>query len=287
MGPAKQHAAAVAVLKARLREQGYVEGKNLRLELRFTDVKPERLASLARASADVMLTSGMRATLAALEADRARPVVMALLADPIEVDVATNVIGQGANLTGAMFPLAELNAKRLELLREILPDAKRVAFLFNPENPGMAPLAREADPVAEKLGFQVQGIGVRRVEQFAGGFDAAASRGIDAFLVFDDGLFAVHAAEICKLAAERKMPVVAFDSSFAAAGALLTYGVDQRAMYRRIADYADSILKGARALELRVERVSQVELAVNLKVAQTLGVTVPQSVLDRANRVLK
>lgn len=270
----------------RLRELGYPK---LRTELRFADGF-ERLAPLAaelvRAKVDVVAVSGLQPALAMLNANPAVPVVMALLADPNDIRVVANLAGQGANLTGAMVPLAELNQRRLELLREALPQAKRIGVLVNPENPSAAPLIREVEPAGAKLGLELHGLGARRPEQLPSAFEVSATRGIGALLVLEDPLFAAHAATIGEHSAASRIPVLGFDARLAQAGALLGFGVDRRAMYRSLADYVAYILGGKRATELSLQRAVKLELVLNRKAAAALGVSIAPGISGRADRVI-
>lgn len=276
-------------LRAGLRELGYVEGKNIAIELRPADGNYDHLpglaAELAGLKVDVLVAFGAKAVLAASGATTTIPIVALSTSDPVALGVVSGLSRPGGNVTGlATFP--ELPAKRLELLREAVPRIARVGVLGNSANPPRKTTSEAMRVTAKSLKLELQAFDVRSPEEFGGAFAAMVKGRIDAVWVSGDTLFQAHWKEIANLAVKQRLPTVG-RKEFAQAGGLIGYSQDDVALYRRGAYFVDRILKGARAADLSVELPTRFELVINLKTAKALGITIPQSVLIRADRVIE
>jgi putative ABC transport system substrate-binding protein len=280
----------IEALQAGLRDRGWVDGKNLVFEWRFADGKYARLpgfaAELVRLKVDVLVTSGTPGTLALKEATSTIPIVMAAISDPVASGVVTSLARPNGNITGTTYFAYELVAKRLEMLRETLPNMRRAALLTNPGNISMRTTLRDIETVAKTLQIEVRSIEVSRPEEFERAFVAMKAWSADAVVVVDDSLLNTIGARIGATATAGR---IASNGNIALAtgGGLMGYHVNQEAMYRRAAYFIDRILKGATPAELPIEQPTTFELALNKKAAQALGVTFPPSLLLSANRVIE
>ena len=278
---------AVDGFRQGLRELGYVEGETIILEQRWADGRPERLQALAVELAalgvDVIVAGGEQAILAARRATGAIPVVMGASNDPVGAGLVASLARPGGNVTGVTIISPELSRKRLELLKEVVPRASRIAVLLNPGFPGTAADLRELRSAARSLDLALQEIEVRS----PAGLDAAfAAARADAVAPLADPFFTAQRARIVGLAARRRLPGVYDWKEFVEAGGLISCGPSLPDLYRRAARHVDRILKGARPGDLPVEQPTTFEVAVNLDTARALGVTVPRSVLVRADKVI-
>jgi putative ABC transport system substrate-binding protein len=278
-------------LRQGLREGGYVEGQNLVIEYRSTDGHDERFPELARelvrSKVDLIVTRGTPAVVAAHAATRTIPIVMAASADPVGTKVVASLANPGGNVTGLSALNAELVGKRLELLRETIPGLTRVAFLFDMGNAGIVSQSRNVETATRAMGLQPQVLDVRRAEQLAGAFDAAVKQRADAMVVALSGVSRNNVPRIVELAARRRLPAIYAAREYVTAGGLMAYGVKYRELYRHVAKYVVKILKGAKPGDLPVEEPTTYELVVNLKTAQALGLTIPQSLLVRSDEVIR
>jgi putative ABC transport system substrate-binding protein len=274
-----------------LRELGYVEGQNITLEIRWAEGRSERLpelvAELIRFKLDVLVVATTPAALAAKNASRSISIVFVAVGDPVGNGLVASLARPGGNLTGLSFSNAEISAKRLELLKETLPSISRVAALTNPGNPIHATFWRETHTAAQALGLRLQRITVRAPEDFDQAFQAAARGRVDALLAFDDALTVGHRARLVTLAAKYRLPTMYGLREFPDAGGLFSYGANLPHQYRRTATYVDRILKGTRPADLPVEQPTKFELVINLKTAKALGLTIPPSLLARADQVIE
>jgi len=274
-----------------LRELGYVEGQTIALEVRSAEGKWERLPTLAaelvRLKVDVIVTATVPGIRAAQQATKTIPIVMAVVADPVATGFVASLARPGGNITGLSMMAPELAGKRLELLKEAVPRVSRVAVLRNPTNPGAALSVSETEVAARALGVQLQLLEVRTSEELDGAFGAAARDRAGALIVLPDPMFLTHRARIADLAAKRRLPAMYYERDYVEAGGLMSYGPSLRDMYRRSAIYVDKILKGATPADLPVEQPTRFELVISLKSARGLGLTIPQSVLTRANQVIQ
>jgi len=274
-----------------LRELGYVEGQTVALEVRFAEGKRERLPALAAElvglKVDVIVTATVPGIRAAQHATKTIPIVMAVAADPVATGFVAGLARPGGNTTGLSMMAPELVGKRLELLTEAVPRVSQVAVLRNPTNPATALSLSETEVAARALGVRLQLLEVRTSEELAGAFGAATRDRAGALIVLPDPMFLTHRTRIADLAAKSRLPAIYYDRDYVEAGGLMSYGANIADMYRRAATYVDKILKGAKPADLPVEQPTKFELVINLKTAKALGLTVPQSILIRADHVIQ
>jgi putative ABC transport system substrate-binding protein len=278
-------------LRQGLRDLGYVEGRNITVEARWSDGSPDRLPALARELAalkpDVIVASSTQAIRAAKDATTTIPVVMVLASFPDKVGLIESLARPGGNVTGLSTLGPQLMAKRVELLREIIPKASRVAVLFDPANPVESLAMRELVTAAEASGVKVQAFAARTPEEVVTSLAAAASSGADALWAFGNPANFKGRQLIGDAAGKNRLPSMFDEGTFVDAGGLVSYGPSYYDQFRRAAAYVDKILKGAKPAELPVEQPIKFELSLNQKTARTLGLTIPPSVLLRANRVIE
>jgi putative ABC transport system substrate-binding protein len=285
----------LAVLFARfregLRELGYVEGQNIKIDSRWAEGNYDRLPGLAadfiRLKVDVIVTYGTPASQAAKRATDTIPIVMAAIIDPVASGLVTNIARPGGNLTGQSMMSSDLAAKQLEILKELVPKASRVAVLQNPTNPGNAPEVRQAQDAARALGVRLQLVGASGPSEIDSAFAAMTNEQAGAVIVLVDAVLQNNRARITNLAARHRLPTVYGLREYAEAGGLLAYGPNRLDMFRHAATYVDKILKGAKPGELPIEQPTKFELVINLKTAKALGLTIPQSLLVRADEVIQ
>ena len=274
-----------------LRELGYVEGQNIAIEVRSAEGKVERLpglaAKLVRLKVDVIVAAGTQAALAAKQATSTIPIVMAAVGDPVATGLVASLARPGGNLTGPSLMLPELIGKQLELLKEVVPKVSRVAVLWNSANPLGPPQMREAEGAARALRVRLQLLDVRDPNDFDTAFAAMTKERAGALLVIPDVVFVTHRARVADLAAKSRLPAVYWTRELVEAGGLMAYGANIPDMYRRAATYVDKILKGTKPGDLPIEQPTRFELVINLKTAKALGLTIPQSVLLRADEVIQ
>jgi putative ABC transport system substrate-binding protein len=273
-----------------LREHGYVEGRNVTIEFRWAEGRYDRLSGLAaelvRLNPDVIITHGGPGTLALKQTTSTIPIVMAIIGNPVEVGAVASLAHPGGNITGSSFLFQEVNAKRVDLLKAALPDLVRVGILVNPENVTMKFIGlRAEEQMAQALNVTVQRLEVRRLEDLDAAFKIAKTQ-TGAVVVSDEALFAGVPKHIADLAVRNRVPSIGF-TTFAEAGGLIGYGVDWFDIWRRAAIYVDKILKGAKPADLPVEQPTKFELVINLKTAKALGLTIPQTLLLRADEVIQ
>jgi putative ABC transport system substrate-binding protein len=272
-----------------LRELGYVEEQGITLEYRFDQAKPGRLADLAaelvRLKVDVILTINTAASQAAKNATKTIPIVFTFVADP--APLVASLSRPGGNITGLTTLAAELSLKRLELLKEALPGISRVAYLWNSANPTATHFFKETERASPQLGIQLYPLGVQRPDEFPNAFKVATAKRAGGLFVWEDALLLPHRTRILDLAAKHRLPAASQYREFVEAGGLLSYGPNLPEHFRRAAIYVDRILKGAKPGDLPVEQPTKFELVVNMKTAKTLGLTIPPSVLTRADQVIE
>jgi putative ABC transport system substrate-binding protein len=275
----------------RLRQLGYIEGKNLMIESRYAHGKFERFpgfaAELVRLNVDVIVASVDAAAVAAREATRTIPVVTVAVGDPVALGLIASLARPGGNITGLTTLSVDLSAKQLELLKEAIPGVTRVAVLWDPGNPGMALQMRETQAAAKSLGLELQTLGARTPDEFDRAFVAIAKERPGALLVLADPLFFTVRTKILDLAAKNRLPAVHGFREFTEAGGLMSYGVDLPDNYRRAATYVDRILKGTKPADLPVEQPTKFELVINMRTARALGLSIPPSVLVRADALIQ
>jgi putative ABC transport system substrate-binding protein len=272
-----------------LRELGHIEGQNIRLEYRFAETRLERLDALASdlvdLKVDVILAINITAAQAALKATRTIPIVFTWVADPLRL--VTNLARPGGNATGLTTMTTELSGKRLQLFKDVLPGSPRIAVLWNSANPVATHVFREMEGASVPLGVQLYSMGVRGSTDFEDAFKRAARAGASGLFVIEEGTLFPHRARILNLAARHRLPAASQFRDFAEAGGLLSYGPNLSDLFRRAAIYVDKILKGTKPGDLPVERPEKFELVINLKTAKTLGLTIPASLLQRADQVIE
>ena len=272
-----------------LRELGWSDGQNMTLVVRYAEGRPERLPDLARelvrSKVDLIVAVGTDVTKVVKNVAGAIPIVASMSEDPVEIGLVASLSRPGGNVTGVTFISSELAAKRLELLKEIIPGVSRVAVLWDPTHVDLE--FRELEAGARALGVRLQSVEVRAAAELDGAFRRVTGGRADAMIVVPSRLLNLNAKRIVAFAVERRLPAVSMWGFFAEAGGLMSYGPNIDAMIRRTATHADKILKGARPGDLPIERPTRFELVVNLKTAKALGVTVPQSLRLRADRVIE
>jgi putative ABC transport system substrate-binding protein len=285
------NAANIDAFRQGLRELGYVEGQNVVIEYRSSDGRDERFPGLASElvglKVDVILTRGTPAALAAKNATQTIPVVMAASADPVGSGLVASLGRPGGNVTGLSSADIEVYAKRVELLRELLPKLARIAAIFNMGNPVIPPQWRVVEATARSLGIQAQLLDVRRPEDLGRAFEAAAKQRAEAVIVGVGSVTQGNLRTIAGLAAKQRLPSVYGAREYVDFGGLITYGASDPHMYRRAAAFVDKIFKGAKPSDLPVEQPTTFELVINLKAAKAIGLTIPPSLLRRADEVIQ
>ncbi len=279
----------LATFRQGLRDLGYLEGQNITLQYRFAEGRAERLPGLAAELVglrpDVILALGGDVAPSAKRATDTIPIVFASSADPVQLGLVAGLARPGGNATGVTYIMDELSGKRLQLLQEAAPRISRVAVLWNPNH--LDPDYREAERAARTLHLRIHSLEVRGPEDFGGAFQAAAAARVDALSVVSSRLTMLHHQRIVEFAAKHHLPLAGGWGTWAQAGGLLSYGPNVNAMARRTATYVDKILKGAKPADLPVEQPTRFELVLNFKAAKALGLTIPQSILIRADHVIQ
>ena len=287
--PAAQNSANLDALRKGLRELGYVEGRNLVIEYRSADGRAERFSDLAaelvRLKVDLIVTRGTPATRAVKNATGTIPVVMATMGDPHPT--VASFARPGGNITGVTTFSTELTGKRIELLKELAPRLSRVALLHNMGNPAVPPEWEETKTAAHALDLQAELLDVRSQDDLGRAFDRAVRQHVDGLLIGADGLTQLLQHPIVDLVARHRIPAAYPARDFVAAGGLMAYAVSYPDLYFRFASFIDKIFRGTRAGDLPIEQPARFELAINLKTAKALGLTIPQSVLVRADEVIQ
>jgi len=275
-----------------LKELGYLEGQTITIEWRFAEANVDRLPALAAElidlKVDALVAAGTIGVHAARSKTKTIPIVMTGAGDPVGSGFVASLARPGGNITGLSFIAPELTGKRLELLKEVVPRISRVAFLVRRTDPSHRLFVKEAQDASEKLRMEIQPLVIEGPDEIDGAFSAMIKERAEALLV--SPLFAGslgQGRQIADLAARNRLPSVSDGPEFVNAGVLISYGADRLASFRRAAYYVDKILKGARPADLPVEQPNKFELVINLKTAKQLGITIPQSVLYRADKVFK
>ena len=274
-----------------LRELGYVQGQNIAIEYRFAEGRPERLPALAadlvRLKVAVIVTGSPPAPEAAKRATSTIPIVFAVIGDPVAQGLVASLAWPGGNITGLANLAQEVVGKQLELLKEVAPKVSRVAVLQNPSNHAHPFVLRQAEGAARALGVQLHILQARTPPEIEAAFAAMSRQRAGGVVVLRDTLFLTQRTQIAALAAKSRLPAVYGLREAAEAGGLMAYGANVLLMYRRAATYVDKILKGAKPADLPVEQPTKFELVINLKTAKALGLTIPQSLLQRADEVIQ
>jgi putative tryptophan/tyrosine transport system substrate-binding protein len=274
-----------------LKESGYIEGENVAIEYRWAESQIDRLpvlaAELVRRQVAVIAANGP-AVLAAKAATVMIPIVFLVPEDPVKLGLVASLARPGGNLTGINFFLGELTAKRLELLRELVPGAARVAVLVNPANAtNTETTLRDVEPAARTMGLQIQVLNASTSREIDAAFATIARERPDALFVGNDAFFNARRVQLVLLAGRHGLPAIYWDREFAEAGGLMTYGSNIVDVYRQVGDYAGRILKGAKPADLPVVQSSKFELVINAQTARMLGLTVPPTLLAAADEVIE
>jgi putative ABC transport system substrate-binding protein len=274
-----------------LRDLGWVEGKNINIEYRYAEGRSDRLPNLAadlvRLKVDVIVATVNADALVAQKATRAIPIVMASAGEPVATGLVESLARPGGNVTGLSQMAVELGGKRLELLKEIVPKLSRVAVLWEPQTAISRLAWKEIQLPARQLGIELHSLEVRSTNDFDQAFEAALGVRAGALAIMPGPVFTANLKQIANLAAKGRLPSIYNVGDFADAGGLVAYGPDRADLFRRAATYVDKILKGAKPGDLPIEQPTKFELVVNLKTAKALGITIPQSVRFRADRVIE
>jgi putative ABC transport system substrate-binding protein len=274
-----------------LRERGYIEGRNIVFERRFSEGKAERFpefaAEMVRLKADIIIVTTTPAAFAAKNATQTIPIIIPTALDPVGAGLVASLARPGGNITGLSSLAPELSGKRLELLKEVVPGMTRVAVLWNPANPANASVWKETQAAARALGLQLQSQEVRGAQDLDSAFALTAKARADALLVLSDSLINMHRQQIIEFVTQKHLPSVFASTEGVMAGGLMSYGPSLPDRYRRTAYYVDRILKGAKPADLPVEQPTKFEFVINLKAAKQIGLTIPPNVLARADKVIK
>jgi len=281
----------VAAFEQALHQLGYVDGKSIIIEYRYADGRFERLPNLAtelvRLGVDILVVMGAPAAHAAKNATSVIPIVIGNAADPVGTGLVASLARPGGNITG----LSDFNlgvvTKRFELLKEVVPSASRVAVLLNPANPTNPLQLKEIQAVAPALGVTLLPLEARELNDVDRAFAVMRNQQPGALIVFGDQMFGTHQKRLAELALKSRLPAIWAQKENVDAGGLMSYGTNFDDLYRRAAGYVDKILKGAKPADLPVEQPTKFELVINLKTAKALGLTIPQSVMLRADQVIE
>jgi putative ABC transport system substrate-binding protein len=274
-----------------LRELGYVEGKNIVVEYRFAEGKLDRLPAFAgepvRLKTDVFVTGGGPPTRAAKNATKSIPIVMANISDPVAIGFVASLARPGGNITGFASMQNELGGKRLELLKEIVPEISRVAVLVNRDVPGYDVQMKGVEVAAGALRLKLQPVEVRGPNDLESGFSAITGGSAGALMGLTNPTFGILQERIAQRAIKNCLPAMYGQREFTEAGGLVSYGPTIADLFRRAATYVDRILKGAKPADLPVEQPTKFELVINLKAAKQIGLWIPPNILARADRVIR
>jgi putative tryptophan/tyrosine transport system substrate-binding protein len=279
------------VFKRTFQEIGYVEGRDIGMEFRWTDGSQERLfesaTELVHLKVDAIVAVGPQAIRAAKQATGAVPIVMMTSGDPVSAGFVRSMARPGGNVTGVSFLGEDLTGKLLEFLKQAIPGASHVAIIWNPANSAHARYLRDVRPAAEALRVALQPLQIESSEEFDRAFERAAKDHVDAVILLLDPLFTANSRRIADLARKSRLPSVYGLRQLADAGGLMTYGPSTAVLARQVVSYLDKIFKGTKPGDLPVEQPTSFELIINLKTAKALGLTIPPSLLARADQVIE
>ena len=280
------------VFLRKLRDLGWVEGQNLIIEYRWAEGDVARLpdlaAELARRKVDVIVAPAASAALAAKNATSSIPIVMVFPSDPVERGLVASLARPGGNITGTtLSPGQDIFGKRLQILKEAIPRASRVAILWNPEDPAFAVQLKEVEATGRSMGLRLQHVEARGPQELDGAFAAMARERADALLIAGGSTSIVYRKRIADLALKGRLPAISGAREFVETGLLMAYGVNMTDFVGHAAVYVDKILRGANPADLPVEQPNKFELSINLKTAKALGITLPQPLLLRADEVIQ
>ena len=278
-------------IRQRLSELGYAEGRNISFEYRWAEGRlgdlPDLAAELVRLKVDLIVTLAPPATIAAKNATQTIPIVFVAIGDPVAGGLVASLARPGGNLTGTTRMLSEMSVKHLEFLKQTVPSLSRVAILWNPTNSSHGPALKAVESAATLHSIQVQSFEVRSPAELTGIFTAIGRARAGGVLFLADPIFFIHLDRMAELAAENRLPAVSNFTQFVKLGGLMGYAPSLRDEFRQAAGHIDKILNGAKAGDLPVEQPTKFELAINLKTAKALGLTIPQSLLLTADQVIE
>ena len=274
-----------------LRDAGYTEGRDVVIEWRFANGDYDRIqelaADLVQRKVDVIVVIGTPDAQAAKRATSSIPIVLAIVANPVGSGLVASLAHPGGNVTGLSMMMTELSAKRLQLLKEVIPRLTRIAVLWNPDNPSHPNAVEELKAAAPSLAIELKFVGVRTPEQFDPAFSAASRAHAQALYVLGDPFFFAHRTTLLKLVSKARLPCIYAERNFVDEGGLMSYAPNLADVFRRSTGYVVKILKGAKPGDLPIEQPTKFELVVNLKTAKALGITIPESILLRADEVIR
>ena len=290
-GSASLNSARVEAFRQRLREHGYVEGKNIVIEYRYAEGKRERLpdlaAELVRLKVDVIVTTGAVPVLAAKKASPTIPIVFAASSDPVGSGLVSSLAQPGGTITGLSQMAPDLDGKRLELLKEAFPKIVRVAFLWQAGGRRGNLELTDMEAAAKVLGLKLLSLPVRSLGDLESAFARAKRDGAQALITSTGALIITQLRQVLDFAVKNRLPAMYPNSEFVEAGGLMSYGPDNTDLFRRAADFVDKILKGTKPADIPVEQPTKFERIINLKAAKQIGLTIPQKVMERADKVIK
>ncbi len=288
---ATTYAGRIEAFRQGLRELGYVEGRTITIEYRYADGKPDLLPALAadlvRLRVDVIVTAGDLPIRAAKEATSMIPIVVAVSGELAEPGYVASLARPGGNITGLVTQSGDMTGKHLELIRAVLPKVSRVAILLNPDNRANVHSFNTAEALAGSFGIQLLSLEVRTADEIDIAFQKAVRNRAEALIVLADVVLLAHRQRIAQLAAKSRLPALYQSQDYIGVGGLMFYGADLHELFRRSATYVDKIVKGAKPGDLPIQQPTKFELVVNLKTAKALGISIPKSVLLRADRVIE
>jgi putative tryptophan/tyrosine transport system substrate-binding protein len=281
---------AYRAFRERLRELGQVEGQTVKIEFRNAEGHVERLPNLAdelvHLPADVIVVGNPPAARAVKRATSSIPIVVSSV-DPVAAGMATSYAHPGGNVTGVSSMTAALTGKRLELLKETIPRLKRLAVLFHEYTPSAKKMVEDINAAALSLSIEVKVVKVQTPEEFGDAFAALRRANVQALYIVESPLFYGHRSTLAALALKARLPAMYGTRIFVEDGGLLSYGADMLELSRRVAGYVDKILKGAKPADLPIEQASKLELVINLKMAKSLGLTIPSAIVSRADEIIR
>ena len=289
-GSAAAQSQWTAAFVQRMRDLGWVDGRNLTIEYRWAEGRSERFAEFAaefvRLKVDVILTHNTPPVIAAKQATSVIPIVFATAADPVDTGLVASLARPGSNVTGLSSQTTDLASKRIELLREVVPGLRQLAFLSQPDNPYVVFDMRQAEEAARRLGLETASLEIRRAEDIAPAFEELKGRA-EALYILPDPLLFTHRLRINTLALGARLPTIHSLREYVEASGLMSYGPNWSDQWRRAADYVDKILRGAKPADLPIEQPTKFDLVVNLTTAKVLGLTIPESFLLRADELIE
>ena len=291
LGPLSPESKEAQAFRQGLLDAGYVEGRDVVIEWRSANGDENRLpqlaAELVQRKVEVIVVESTVAVRAIQHATTTIPIVMAIVADPVGSGLVSNLARPGGNVTGLSLMTTDLSAKRLQLLKEAIPRVARVAILWNPATPYHPKVIEDLKAVAPSLSIELKFVGVRTPAEFGPAFSAVGRAHANALYVIEGPFFFVHRTTLVELASRARLPAIYGHTAFVDEGGLMSYGPNFGDMMRRSAGYVDKILKGAKPGDLPIEQPTKFELVVNLKTAKALGITIPESILLRADEVIR